>query len=616
MDATFWLEKLLENIQYQLRHSNYERSVEIRDFSYQMSTGLDQSKELTRYRRFEADDLKKQRERLTNTLTKYALSRPRKYLKWVERIDGMRLSVEAADTQKLAELQGFFQSFLPGQTMDEWVMRAADRYGMTDPNAWAVCERQNIVEAGQTVSVRPYAFIFPSVDALNFEHDVFGNVAWFIGRTSTIEHIVSSGVRRERVLENYYLYAPGFAARARERGEKTQIEDGEFETTLQIFPPIGGLPVQRQFFVKIVENGTVETPAMPLGCYVDEATNSNTTFVPWFYPAEHLLKDLIRYKSTEDVVLTTHAYPKRWEFERECTFHDERGQCEGGYMGGGNDVSDMCPVCKGTGFPANFTTEQASVKLILPSDSDSQDKLLDLSKLSFVEQVQIELLTHMGTKVEETERKIMAAIFDTGLYQKPTDSKTRTATEVRGELDGISDVLRPYTKLISRGIEFFYRIGAQYLEFELKVSHSYPEDLSIATLANEVAVLNEMNDSGVGFEAISAQKGRVLEKVFEGQPMERERAAAKRKHEPFAGHSIESVAMIVAGRDQSDPDRVLWENFENIFLEIFDEDEKFHLRTFADQKARVAEKVEVFKNRVVSLGAMEQVDAPNFNDVA
>ena len=615
-DAQFWLDKLLENITYQLRHPNYQRTVDIRDFSHSMSTGVGQEKELTKYRRWEADDLKKQRERVTNTLTKYALSRIRKYFKWVERIDGVRINFETKDEARLSELKTAYQAFMPGMTLEQWVLRMVDTKAVTDPNAWAICERHNITgPTGQVEDVRPYAFIFPSVDALNFERDFVGNVSWFIGRTSTMEHIVDNGLRRDKVLENYYLYAPGFAARARERGEKTTMEAGEQETVLTIFPPNGTSGTQRTFYISVFANGTTETPAIPLGCYIDEATESMDTFVPWFWPAEHLLKDLVFYKSTEALSIILHAYLKRWEFEKECSFHDERGSCEGGYLNGIVDGEHTCPVCKGTGFPANFTTEQASVKLILPSDAEAQAKLLDLSKLSFTESVPIDFLQYISEKLDGLVKNIMAAIFDTGLYQNPADTKTRTATEVQGEMEGVSDVLKPYVAHISRVNEFFWRIGSQYMEFDLKVDHSYPEDLRMTTLASEVAVLGEMTTNKASYSAISAQNMRVLEKVFEGQPLKREQEAAKLMHQPFAGHTQEEAAMIVAGRSEMDDSRVLWENFENIFIEIFEEKPDFAQMTFEAQKAMVQGKVDEFKARV-KVPEAQQIEPPNFNEPA
>ena len=59
------------------RHDGYKRAGEVSVFSTAMITGENQDEMVWKYRRFEGDALKKQRIRLYNSLTKYALQRPR-----------------------------------------------------------------------------------------------------------------------------------------------------------------------------------------------------------------------------------------------------------------------------------------------------------------------------------------------------------------------------------------------------------------------------------------------------------------------------------------------------------------------------------------------------------
>ena len=408
-------------------------------------------------------------------------------------------------------------------------------------------------------------------------------------------------------------------------GKNTVIENGEQQISIEVIPPASGTKdanapnvpisegkVRRDFLFKVIENGTTEVPAICAGVYMDEVTGNRSVFVPWFDPAEHELRDLIRYKATNDVVTALHAYPKRWEFEKECSFKNEIGQCEEGYLGGIVDDAHKCPACKGTGFPANFTTEQASVKLLLPADADAQEKILDLSKLSFVEPIDTAILELMDARIERTERRILEAVFDSGLYQRPEGTATKTATEVQSVMEGISDVLKPFCGLVSRAWEMFYRVGAQYMEFEIKVDHEFPEDLQIQSLSDEVAVFNEMKDAGIGYEAMQSQRVRVIAKIAEGRPDMRANIEAKYQHEPFAGKPPEIVAQIIAERAITDPDRVLWENFEAIFTEVFNEKPEFYKMNLAAQKALVATKVEAYKSRAVA-AVQPDIATPNFN---
>lgn len=607
-----WIDLLIENIQYQYRHAGYDRAMQVRKFAHSTSTGLGQEDEVTRYRRFEDDDLKKQRTRLYNPLTKYAISRPRKYWKKIGRVENINRSFTAKDETKLQELHDNFKQFQPGQALEDWLIQQLEFLGVTDPNAWIVYEREDERDPqGLTQSVRVYPFIFRSENCLNFSKTNAGFVNWFIGRTIQVESIYKDGTRRENILENYYLYAPGVAVSAREKGEKTVMQPGEVEIKITVYPPNTTGAVDRFFYISSVQNGTKEVPAMCAGTYMDEATGNNQVFVPWFDPAEHVIKDLIRDKSVSDVLTIVHAYPRRWEFDRECIFEGEEGRCEGGYING--NYSHICPSCKGTGVDANHTTEQASIRLVLPSDAQSQEKLLDLSKLAFTESVDIGLMQHVETRIEMAESRIMSAVFDSGLFQKPTNSQTRTATEVKSVLDGISDVLSPFCNTVSRHYELTYRVGAQYLEFELQVDHTFPEDLDIMTISDEVSLFDEVKSKGLGFEAEQAQRKRVLQKMFTGTPEQQKWIEAKYQHQPFAGKSETEISFILSARSPMDNDRVLWENFEVIFRDIFDADPVFYEKTYQAQKGVVAAKVEEYKQRV-TLADVDPAGAPSFND--
>lgn len=630
---------LIENIQFQLRHANYDRTVEVRNFSRMITTGEGQEVEVTRYRRYEDETLKKQRTRLYNPLTKYALARPRKYWKKMFRVEGIRRKFTTKDESRLAELQEQFYNFMPGESLEQWLNRTLEYLGVTDPNAWIVYERADERDQeGLIQKTKVYPFVVSSVDAVNFERKQ-GVLQWLIARAITIERSVKDGYRTEKVLENYYLYAPGVIVRAREKGENTIIEAGEYEQAITVFPPaeIGqstpayydkapsasgllrnakpptdGQPNARTFYFSVIQNGTTEVPAECVGAYMDEVAGQGA-FVAWFDPAEDVFRDLIRDKSVSDVLTITYAYPKTWEFAKRCTFiHSEYGECDRGYFQGIYDKEHTCPNCKGTGIPVNFTTEQQTLQIPLP-DGIKPAEMLELAKMSFTQPVDIALLQHTDLKIETAEKRIMAAVFDSGLYQKPTDSQTRTATEINSVMDGISDVLHPFGALLSRHFELAYRIGSQYMEFELTVDHSFPEDLKIESLADMVAAFDAIKASNVGYEAIMAQRARVFQKTFEGSPDVQKRIAARYKFLPFDDKSAEDAMFILASLAPDDNTRVLWSYWGRIFQEIEAENKDFADLTYDKQKQIVNEKVEAIKAEMVLVGADTPIEPPNFN---
>lgn len=600
---------LLENIALQLRHPAYDRTLEVRHFAHSMTTGANQDAEVTRYRRFEDDDLKKQRIRLYNPRTKYALARPRKYWKRISRVEGVRININSSNQARLAELDQTLYNFMPGKDLQTWLNEKLEHLGATDPNAWIVYERYDTRDVqGQIIRTRVWPHIVPSVDALNFEY-YYGNLQYFVFRTTGIDRVISNGNIRENMIENYYLYAPGYIIQAREVGERTKQEDGDNVETIEVmysgavnspyFQPGKKL---RSFYVRVIQNGTSEVPAMRAGCYPDEKTGKDC-FVPWFDPAEHILLDLIRDKSSLDVTKTVHTYPRRYEFVKPCRFTADNGaQCVGGYLNDIRDDEHLCPSCRGSGKAANFTTEQEVLQLVMPEDAGAG--LVELNKLSFTEPIDINLPEFLTRQVDEDEARIMAAVFDSGLYQRPNETTTRTATEIDAVMDGIGDVLKPFDSLISQHFELVYRVGAQYWELpDFSVDHSFPDNYDIATVGELVAGFKSIKDSGAGFEAIAAQRKRVFQKVFEGDAKTQRRIAARYNWLPFDDKNPEEVAMILAARSPLDDTRVLRENWLEIFREIEQEEPDFPEMAWIRQREIVFAKVQDFKSRIMLIDA-------------
>lgn len=602
-----WLQTLIENIQYQLRHAGYDRSIEIAEFSRRVSTGKNQDEYVKRYRRFEDEDLQKQRLRLYNPLTKSALSRPRKYFKKLNRVEGIMRSVSAPSGQevRLQALIEQYKNFVGGKALEDWLFETLEHLGATDPNAWIFFERKDSVDvSGATMYPKVFPHIFSCAEAVNYAFDGSGNIEWFLARTYIIEKIVAQGVVKDNVLENYYLYAPGFAVRAREIGEKTVQENGEEPMTIEVFGAGGS--EKRVFYVSVIKNGTTEVPGYIVGAYKDEETPGGTVKVPWFYPAEHVIHDLIRNKSLCDTLSVIYSYPKVFEMVAEC----DATECEKGFIGGNQD--EPCKKCKGTGEMSGFTTEQARIRLRIPKEIQDPNAIPDLSKLSYSEPVDITLLEHLERKVDSAEQRIMSAVFDSGLYQKPNGTETVTATEIDSIMEGISDVLMPYANVISWFYELAYRVGGQYFGIKVDASHDFPDQLDINSLADEVAAFDAMDKSGVGLEAVQAQRKRVLAKLYEGRPEELRNIEAKYRHEPFSGKTREEIAMIIASRSPIDRDRVLWENFEAIFQQVFYEKPDFANATLSVQTAIVDQKIEEYKARVALMDAPPAME-PNFN---
>ena len=626
MTPTELTEVLKQNISLQLRHANYDRCIEVRKFAKMITTATGQEDAVTRYRRFEEDELKDQRIRLYNSLTKLALARPRKYWKRMHRVEGIRrtFKVEKSQEKALTEIQNSLYNFAPGESLEQWLNRTVEYYGVIDPNAWIVFERNDIRNIeGVQVKTTVYPVVFSCENVLNFQKK-FGVLEWLIVRAQRFERIVQNGVAKDEILEDFILYAPGIIVRMREVSTNISIEPKEVEVSIPMYfgaqsliDPTGrsgdmntpSAAKVKNFYLLVQENGTTEVPADCVGVYFDEVSGQET-HVPWFDPAENVFNDLIHEKSVADTLLTVYAYPKETVYTKPCKFkHPEMGECIGGFYNDIHDREHTCASCGGTGRMAGFTTEQARVELILPDDPND---LIELSKLSHTEVPDISLLTWLDNKLERTEARIISAVFDSGLVQRPTNTTIKTATEVNSIMEGISDVLAPFGAKISRLYELCFRVYGQYVNIFIDVDHSFPEDLKIEMLPDMVDSFNEMKTAGVGYEATVAQRIRIFQKLFEGNPEIQSQIAARYKFLPFDDKSAEQQAVIISNLATKDPTRVLWTYWKDIFMEIETEYPKFHEMAYKMQQEIVSKKVDEFTLRIVE----ETIDqgVPSFNE--
>ena len=623
---------LTDNISFQLRHANYMRTLEIKKVAKMISAAVGWEDEVTRYRRFEDDDLKDQRIRLHNPPSKSALAAPRRYFKRMTRIEGIRrnFKVITGNENDLNDLKDHFYNFMPGESLEQWQNRVMEYFGVNDPNTWIIAERNDTRNVeGSTIKTTIFPFVVPSEDVLNFKK-TYGKLDWLLVRVSEMQPVGDASGRIDQILENYFLYAPGYIAQAREVGAMTVMEKGDVVMSIPVYPSadskeirtdtgqlVGfkydGGPKERKFYVRVKTNGTAEVPGDCVGVYYDESQGKMECFVPWFDPAHDDFKDLIRYKSTADVLLTTHAYPHTYEFSPACIdTSQEYGQCDGGYYSGIRDREHMCSGCSGTGISANFTTEQQRIIMVLPEDGNMQN-IIELAKLSHTQEIKTELLIWLDNKIEATTAKIMNTLFGAGLFQKPNDSKTMTATEIKSLTEGVSDILAPFGAVESRMFELFYRIGAQYRGFKIEVDKSYPDDLQIEGLSDLVNQFGAIKTNGVGYEAMAAQRARIFQKQFEGNPSMQKAIDARYKFKPWDDKTDEQVSMIAAGRSTEDPARVLWENHLNIFQQIEFNHPMFYEYNYQMQKAIVDAEV-VLMTEKIKMPDVDPVQPVTFNE--
>lgn len=615
---------LLENISYQLRHANYGRTVEVATDCHMVTTGKGQEAQITRYRRFEQDKLKAQRVRLNNPITPIFISEPDKMFDKLTRVDGVRRDLATSNDKDKAALEETLWNFQPGVDVETWLVGQVRYLGKIDPNAWILFERED--RRGQSgeieqTTLRPV--IFRSTDVLNFATDSSGIPQWVLFRDIRFEYVIEGGMRRDKQLETYYLYSNNIVIRAREVGERTEIQSGEEEIQIDVYPvsppPDAMMPPQtdysaakpftaekrkKSYYVSTIEHGASEVPAFCVGAYPDDITGQKS-FVSWFYPGMPVLLDVIRDKQLHDVEMIIEAFRRRYEFSPVCEYETEdHARCDRGRIHSADGWTN-CPACRGTGLRPNFTTEQEVIRLSMP---ENMEQVFELSKLSFEETIDTTLLTYLDAKMEVHRMRFLAAIFSSGIFQKPTGTEAQTATETVEKTNMAADILRPFGLVVSKGYELAFRVLASYREIgQIAVNHSYPEQIDLLTLEQEIANFAAIQQVDI-YEAKVHQRRRILSKQFEGEPDTHKRIEARYRWLPFDDKSPEQTAQIIAALSPTDHNVILWTYWLQIFQEIEQKTPQFHALNYDAQKKIVDDKVNEFRQRIQLAGGGNEPD--------
>jgi hypothetical protein len=108
---------------------------------------------------------------------------------------------------------------------------------------------------------------------------------------------------------------------------------------------------------------------------------------------------------------------------------------------------------------------------------------------------------------------------------------------------------------------------------------------------------------------------RIFQKVFEGNPEIQKTIAARYTHKPWDDKTDEQLAQILTGLSSTDPLKVQWTYWREIFLEIESADPFFFQKPYKMQQDIVAKKVAEFTEKI-QVEQIEPQNEPNFNEPA
>lgn len=600
-----YIELLHNIISAGIYHGHYQRINHVAEFSRQIVTGENQDELIVSYKSRETDDQKKQRIKITNTLTRYAANQVRNYARKLGRVDGITQEINHESETAAAQIQEAISNFYAGGSAWNYLLRNGEMFSFIDPNALLIIERKDIRGLqGEIIETQVYPFEVQSKDVVMWD-TANGEMEWVVIKQDRMEVVNSSGTYQQvEKLTDYYLYAPGYVIQMKMLFKRQTSELQANESYVELSDNSGKV---NYFIQAVYENGSLELPVIQFGAYFDEKTDGRTR-VSMLDPAEEVFIDLINVKSEADLTRALHTFLQKIAYAPRCSFETEEGDyCANGYLAQSNKI---CPSCGGSGVKVHTTTQDV-ILIALPDDKETFFPLQD-----FVHYVNLpDWLPRWqhDELLEKTIKRISLAIFNTEIFQAPQIAQTATAAVI--EYDKIYDTLRPYADHLSRMWKKIVRVTAQYLELSngLSVRHNFPADFK---LKSETELLNEYKlgkEAGVGNDVLNAIEFDLLKKKYLNSPEQVAEIQALKRWKPFSDKSGEMVSFILSARKPTDMDRILYENFAAISREIYEDYQyNFHKLPYELQAQVITSKVDEYRNRIEFLTA-EMTD-PLFMD--
>lgn len=615
---------LIETIQNNTRHSEYERSKEIAEWNLMIATGKGQDKYIECYKERETEGQKRNRVAVTKTFTKYAFAQIVKVFKRLRRVDNVTYSVlydDSKDNEEQNLLTDKFDNWKgEGNGLQKYWFDKMEYYPLIDPNAWGLIDRVDELDSnGLKVRVDPNSIIFDSHQVINYEKKN-GRTNWIIVclehtevyqddsnssvGESTESSLITNTRKKENKVNHYYLYTKGGCIKMQQY-DKVNPEEGEETEEISTEGTVN------KYRYSTVDMGSQEVPFFQLGAYLDYCTKGEL-FVSPLEDAKEIFEDLINLKSQFDLTKFLHAFPQKLAYADRCQYTDKEGnKCDCGQIvrpnykeGSKEEKYISCKSCHGTGYDVHISAQDLILVAIPDEGADRiplKDMVAYVSLPEWLPKWQWEMLEKLLTMVS-------TAIFQQDVFAKPQFEKTATASMI--QLDKIYDTLTPYASLYSKIIKKSVRLTAQYLELDmtkLKVSHFFPKDFKMETLNELLRMYETAKKAGVSYEVLWAIHCRILSKLYANDETYVEKVKAEQRFKPFADKIPQEVTFILAGRDSQDSDRILWENFDRIFKEIHIDNPLFYALPYKVQKKTVLAKIEEFKESILYLSISEQV---------
>lgn len=554
---------IIENIQGGLTHQHYKKVTELATLYQQLITGEDTDSLLRQFTRREDDTLFAQRKALTSLITPAVSAMIMNPFYRVGRTNNINSKIDFKSTEgydeKLKRVKEVVKNYNGSNTLNDYLdVRLVD-LNFSDPNAFIVTEFDDVPRGAQGEMLElpsPRPVEISSKEAINYSYK--NNVLQWLLVRKPITYYNSKDAKCEGY--KYTIYFPDIAIEFEQvdlTGEsirKNELIEYEVEGgTVKYFRTDD----TTLFEVEEYQYNAGQVPAVRVGYQLDKSTHGKTMVSPMHNALCYFMKS-IKTVSEFDLTMALHAFPQKFQYVNKCQGVKDLGCNKGQTTDGGT-----CSACKGTGISIH-TSAQDAVVMRIPNDKDD---MINLESMVHYEYPPIDLLTFQNEFIYELKNEAKQAVFNSEIFVKATASKT--ATEIEYSYEAVYDTLFPYAKNYSNVYQKIVEVSASFVDVtDTIVYYKFPKDFKFKTvddLLNELKLANDSSAPGYIKQELSND---ISSQQYVDKPDELKRIVAKQQFYPFPDKNFAEISFIISSDLTSKYNKVLYANFDNIFLQL------------------------------------------------
>lgn len=596
-------ERLFRVAADEIKHQDYQRTLDVAKWCKQVNTGDDQKEILIKYRVNESEKQKEQRYRVYNSRTPQVCNKVKALYNEVHRsddvIDNIKYDGDGDESKaKVESLETYCEKFDGLKSARSYLTRRNKYYNFFDPNAWVVVEFE-----GDGKDRMIYPFEVSSKQAYDF-HVERGVLQYLTG---CIERVYKDQHNNAVVNRKYTLYASKINIDIIEVPEnRTKLKDWVEPEGYQIIKRTNTAQVVKEFFFKIYRTENKYCPASRFGFMEDVETDCRTCISP-LHLSEKSIQRLIWRTSTLDISHACHGFYKMMMYTERCNHREviegNQYHCDNGYIG-----SNPCKSCKGTGKRMHVSDQDVVMYLIDQSNNTGQ--LTPLSSLIHYATISTDLIKEQKQEVEDAISDSLSTIFNENIFDKSI--LANTATGIHYNWRSVNNRLMDYADHDAELYTFIVRTIAmiQNIDQGLEVEYGYASDFKLESIQELLTERKTAVDSSTPAEVIKSLDLKILSKQHRDNPDYVARFKVKDQFKPLRTKKMEERIMILESLPEFHPMKILNQYHDEIFDTIFALRPNFVEIPYLKQKQLVEEEVQ----KVIEIEkTLREANTLNFN---